>query len=121
MGKTIRNLLILSGFFFCLAVALVMPSSAGGEKKIFLKRQAPKYYIYPEYLATCPDQKAKIRCYHYHWDWICEKDDNLYWDRRLEAAAYAACGCPLPDDIAPASPFKSGKPRKGIFSPRDTF
>jgi hypothetical protein len=120
MRKIIRNLPILSGLFFCLVLTLVMPSSASDGKKLLLKRQAPKYYIYPEYLGICPDQETTIRCYHYHWDWICEKGDTLYWDRRLETAAYEACGCALPDDIAPASSFKSKKPRKGIFSPLDT-
>jgi hypothetical protein len=92
---------------------------AGSDNRcqIRLDPSVPKYFIYPEYWATCPNTGTAIRCYRYHWDWVCEKGENLFWDRRLEAAAYAACDCPLPEHIAPASPAVSPKPRTDLFGP----
>jgi len=119
------NRLILVGFFIkifviltaCgLGLALSRPGVAGDCGPLVFDYQPPTYYGYGEYFAECPDG-ARIRCYHYHWDWICEKGETLSWDRRLEAAAHAACGCPMPEGVAPASPFTSGRPRPGIFGP----
>jgi hypothetical protein len=67
-----------------------------------------------DYYSTCPDDNQQIHCYHYRWHWVCEKGDVLYWDRRLESAALSACGCPLPDDIAPATPAISIRPSGAI-------
>jgi hypothetical protein len=68
------------------------------------------YYGSGEYFATCPQSEASIRCYHYHRHWICQKNEAFYWDRNLESAARTACGCPLPQGVAPASPAISKKP-----------
>ena len=97
-----------------------MPALIRWEKfccQIHLDPSAPKYYIYPEYSAICPNSNDAIRCYRYHRDRVCAKGENLYWDRRLEAAAYAACDCPLPEHIAPASPAVSPKARTDLFAP----
>jgi len=85
--------------------------------EIRLDPSPPQDYIYPEYSATCPNTGMVIRCYRYHWDWVCEKGETLFWDRRLEAAAYAACDCLLPAHITPASPALSPKPRTDLFGP----
>jgi len=113
-GYIIKILIILTG---CgLGLALSRPGDAGDCGPLVFEYKPPAYYGYGEYFAECPDG-ARIRCYHYHWDWICEKGETLYWDRRLEAAAHAACGCPMPEGVAPASPFTSGRPRPDIFGP----
>jgi hypothetical protein len=67
-----------------------------------------------DYYSICSDDNIQIHCYHYRWHWVCEKADLLYWDRRLESAALSACGCPLPDDIAPATPAISIRPSGDI-------
>ena len=68
------------------------------------------YNVNGDYYSICPDDDIRIHCYRYRWHWVCEKGDLLYWDRRLESAALSACGCPLPDDIAPATPAISIRP-----------
>ena len=92
----------------------VTPALAGDCDSLVLETRRPAYHIYPDHYTTCPDG-IEIRCYHYHWDWVCEKGDKLYWDRRLEAAAHAACGCPMPPGVAPAWPHVSDRPREGVF------
>jgi hypothetical protein len=64
---------------------------------------------------NCPGDGVRIRCYHYHRHWVCEKGKTLYWDRRLDSAARTACGCNLPPDTMPASPATSGKPGTEII------
>lgn len=111
-GSFNKNLVI---FAVCgLGLVLFRPGLAGDCGNLVFDYKPPTYYGYGEYFAECPDG-SRIRCYHYHWDWICEKGETLYWDRRLEAAAAAACGCPMPEGVAPASPFTSGRPRPDIF------
>jgi hypothetical protein len=107
------SLLFMLGLL--LAAGRLPTVSAGTCDELALEEIPPVYYIYPEYRGRCPDGSGAIRCYRYHWDWICEKAERLYWDRRLEAAAHAACGCPPPNGVAPASPAVSGKPRGGIL------
>jgi hypothetical protein len=68
------------------------------------------YYGSGEYLADCPSDGAPIRCYHYHRHWICQRGEDFYWDRNLESAARTACGCPLPEGVAPSSPAISKEP-----------
>ena len=85
--------------------------------EIVFEHKPSEYYGPGEYFMTCPADGIRIRCYHYHRHWVCEKSDTLYWDRRLETAARTACGCQLPPDIAPASPATSGKNRENIHSP----
>ena len=92
---------------------------AGDCSDLVLTPHPPAYHIYPDHYAVCPTDSVKIRCYHYHWDWVCEKGDKLYWDRRLEAAAHAACGCPMPDGVAPASPHVSDRTIPGLLRPED--
>jgi hypothetical protein len=88
-------------------------------KKLEFEHKASSYYGAGEYFLACPDSSFRIRCYHYHWHWVCEKGETLYWDRRLESAARRACDCPLPEDTVTASPAISGKPKKGIFGPKN--
>ncbi len=113
--KNMRNIFFL--LIICLIIGLSGPARADDCKELVLTPKGPAYHIYPDYYAVCPGDGTRIRCYHYHWDWVCEKGDTLYWDRRLEAAAHAACGCPMPKGVAPASPFVSKKTRPDIFSP----
>ncbi|BBO68979.1 hypothetical protein DSCA_29090 [Desulfosarcina alkanivorans] len=68
------------------------------------------YYGSGEYFTVCPETDVQIRCYHYHRHWVCEKGDVYFWDRNLDSAARTACGCPLPEGVAPASPAVSGTP-----------
>ncbi|MCG6905649.1 MAG: hypothetical protein LJE63_03405 [Desulfobacteraceae bacterium] len=96
-------------------IPVALAGTTAGCGGLQLEPRAPAYYIYPEYVAVCPRGGAGIRCYRYHWDWVCEKGDTLYWDRRLEAAAHAACGCPPPAGVASASPAVSAKPRETLF------
>ena len=111
------------GIVYLLIPSLVLVLSwatvrAGDCDRIVLKPEPYAYHIYPDHHAVCPDG-APIRCYHYHWDWICEKGERLYWDRRLEAAAHAACGCPMPEGVAPASPYVSPKTPEGLIGPKN--
>jgi hypothetical protein len=101
-------MLILAGGF-------VWPAAASDCGTLVLEEIPPDYYIYPEYHGLCPDGSGTIRCYRYHWDWVCEKSELLFWDRRLEAAAHTACGCPPPPGVAPASPAVSNRAREEIF------
>ena len=93
---------------------LTTTARAGDCGHLTLETREPAYHIYPNHYGVCPDG-TPIRCYHYHWDWICEKGDKLYWDRNLQAAALASCGCPMPPGLAQASPFVSDKPPEDIF------
>jgi hypothetical protein len=102
--------LLLIGVF-----ANISPAKNCGE--IVFEHKPSDYYGPGEYFMTCPAEGIRIRCYHYHRHWVCEKGTTLYWDRRLETAARTACGCDLPADIAPASPATSGKPNGNIFGP----
>ena len=68
------------------------------------------YYGPGEYFAECPKTGIRIRCYHYHRHWICEKEEIYYWDHNLESAARTACDCPLPPGTAPSAPAVSTKP-----------
>ena len=81
---------------------------AGDCLKLKFEHTPSEYYGPGEYFTSCPEGEM-VRCYHYHRHWVCEKDDILYWDRRLESAARLACNCKLPPDTAPASPAVSGK------------
>jgi hypothetical protein len=73
------------------------------------------YYGSGEYFSSCPRETTQIRCYHYHRHWVCQKGDTLYWDRNLDSAARAACGCPLQPGTVPASPAVSKNPENRIF------
>jgi len=107
---------LVCGLGLWLAVVFLTGFAAASScRNLTLTAVPPDYFIYPEYRGVCPDESGSIRCYRYHWDWVCEKGDVLFWDRRLEAAAHAACGCTPPPGVSPASPSTSGKPREGIF------
>ncbi|MFH1139792.1 MAG: hypothetical protein V1816_27255 [Pseudomonadota bacterium] len=110
-----RLLLAAAGLF----LASPAVAAAGDCADLVLTPRPPAYHIYPDHYAVCPGAGVGIRCYHYHWDWVCEKGDKLYWDRRLEAAAHAACGCPMPEGVAPASPFVSDRAIPGLIKPDD--
>lgn len=105
------NFLLVDSFYHC--------SLAAECEDLTFEHEASDYYGPDEYFTTCPDDGLRIRCHHYHRHWVCEKGENLFWDRRLESAARTACGCPLPADTAPASPAISGKPKKRIFGSED--
>jgi len=92
---------------------------AGDCGKVVFEHKPSDYYGSGEYFMTCPADGIRIRCYHYHRHWVCEKADTLYWDRRLETAARTACGCSLPAGVAPASPATSKKPGVKIFGPEE--
>ena len=104
---------------FQLSLVAILCGAGPAEdcREIVFEHKPSDYYGPGEYFWTCPGDSARIRCYHYHRHWVCEKGDTLYWDRRLDSAARTACGCDLPSDIAPASPATSGKPGGKIFSP----
>ena len=102
-----------------LVAALCSPSPAADCRDLSFEHKPSTYYGSGEYFMTCPAEDVRIRCYHYHRHWVCEKGTTLYWDRRLDTAARTACGCELPPDTAPASPATSGKPRANIFGPGD--
>ncbi len=80
------------------------------DGKIAFRHKPSDYYGSGEYLTDCPQTGARIRCYHYHRHWVCQKNEDFYWDRNLESAARSACGCPLPHGVAPASPAISKEP-----------
>ena len=105
-------------FFHLLLIGIfagIGPAEDCGE--IVFEHKPSDYYGPGDYFMTCPVEGTRIRCYHYHRHWVCQKGTTLYWDRRLETAARTACGCNLPADIAPASPATSGKPNGEIFGP----
>ena len=112
-------------FFLLLFFLLLLISVFAGINlaedcgKIDFEHKPSDYYGPGDYFMTCPADGIRIRCYHYHRHWVCEKGTTLYWDRRMETAARTACGCNLPADIAPASPATSGKPNGKIFGPGD--
>jgi hypothetical protein len=105
-------------FHFWLVGSLSGSGLAEDCREIVFEHKPSDYYGSGEYFMTCPAEGIRIRCYHYHRHWVCEKGDTLYWDRRLETAARTACGCKLPSDIAPASPATSGKNRENIYIPQ---
>lgn len=116
---------IRCGFYILLSIHFLPGCSfnnsilAGDCEYIQFEHKPSEYYGPGDYFMTCPDDGVRIRCYHYHRHWICERGDILYWDRRLESAARTACGCDLPSDTSPASPAISGKPNKEIFGIED--
>ena len=106
-------------FFHLLLIGCLSDIGQAGDcREIVFEHNPSDYYGSGEYFMTCPDQADRIRCYHYHRHWVCEKGDTLYRDRRLESAARTACGCNLPSDTVSASPATSDKPRENIFSPK---
>jgi hypothetical protein len=128
LGVIVRSMFdvrLSSSRFYCLLFFLLLLigslsdiALAGDCREIVFEHKPSDYYGSGEYFMTCPGEGDRIRCYHYHRHWVCEKGDTLYWDRRLESAARTACGCNLPSDTAPASPATSGKTRENIFSPQ---
>jgi hypothetical protein len=91
------------------------PIPAAECRNITFEYQPSDFYGPGDYFLICPAEQVRIRCYHYHRHWVCEKDELLYWDRRLESAARTACGCPLPPDTVPAAPATSVHPGEDIF------
>ncbi|MEW5724187.1 MAG: hypothetical protein AB1896_13845 [Thermodesulfobacteriota bacterium] len=91
------------------------PAWAGGCGDLVLAPEDHAYHIYPIHHGVCPEDGAPIRCHKYHWHWVCRKGDTLYWDRRLDTAARAACGCPPLPGVAPATPAVSGPPHEGLI------
>jgi len=81
------------------------------DDRIPFVHKPSEYYGSGEYFATCPQGDARIRCYHYHRHWVCQKNESFYWDRNLESSARTACKCPLADGVAPASPSISKEPK----------
>ncbi|UCF90791.1 MAG: hypothetical protein JSW39_21265 [Desulfobacterales bacterium] len=108
---------LITGCVLGLLLSAATPCPAADCGQLHLVRRDRQYDRYPRYEAFCPGGRGQIRCHRYHGHWVCARGDTLYWDRRLEAAAHAACGCPLPDDVAAASPAISGRPREDIFAP----
>jgi hypothetical protein len=101
-----------------LLIGCYAPNGLARDCGVVVFEYKPSDYYGPgEYFTTCPAEKIRIRCYHYHRHWVCEKGETLYWDRRLESAARTACGCSLPSNSAPSSPATSGKASGKIFSP----
>ncbi|MBT3487888.1 MAG: hypothetical protein HOK24_17275 [Desulfobacula sp.] len=80
------------------------------NEKIKFNHVPSNYYGSGQYFSDCPGKNESIRCYHYHRHWICEKKETYFWDRNLDSAARAACGCNSPDDINPSAPAISKKP-----------
>ena len=100
-------------FFHLLLIGSLSENSLAGDcREIAFEHKPSDYYGSGQYFMNCPEEGIRIRCYHYHRHWVCEKGDTLFWDRRLESAARTACGCDLPSDTAPAT---SGKPQNDIF------
>ncbi len=83
-----------------------------GDGRIPFIHKPSDYYGSGEYFTTCPQSDTRIRCYHYHRHWVCQKNEAFYWDRNLESAARTACECPLPEGVAPASPAISQEPKR---------
>lgn len=86
------------------------------DAQVAFDHRPSDYYGSGEYVSQCPQEKVRIRCYHYHRHWICEKGDLYYWDRNLDSAARTACDCPLPEGVAPAAPAVSRKPQNRFHS-----
>jgi hypothetical protein len=116
---------IQCGFYILLSILFLQICNFSNSiladdcEHIQFEHKPSEYYGPGDYFMNCSDDGVRIRCYHYHRHWICERDDTLYWDRRLESAARAACGCDLPSDTVPASPAISGRPKKEIFGTGD--
>lgn len=110
---------ILLTLYFLLFFDFYNPILAEDCENVTFEHVPSNYYGLGEYFMTCPNDGVRIRCYHYHRHWVCEKGENLYWDMRLDSAARTACGCSLPADTVPASPAISGKPKKRIFGSED--
>jgi hypothetical protein len=113
-----RLILILASL---LLVSLLIGVASGhawecADDAVAFAHEPSDYYGSGEYFATCPETDVQIRCYHYPRHWVCEKGDVYFWDRNLDSAARTACGCPLPDGVAPASPAVSTKPANRFFS-----
>jgi hypothetical protein len=112
-------------FFFLLCFHVLLCGAFAGIGraedcgKIVFEHIPSDYYGPGDYFMTCSADGIRIRCYHYHRHWVCEKGTTLYWDRRLDTAARTACGCSLPADVVPASPATSGKPGGEIFGPEE--
>jgi hypothetical protein len=102
-----------------LIASLCSPAAAEDCPDLSFEHKPSTYYGSGEYFMNCPGDSVRIRCYHYHRHWVCEKGKTLYWDRRLDSAARTACDCNLLPDTMPASPATSGKPGTEIFSPGD--
>jgi hypothetical protein len=116
-----RSMRALSVYaIWCAAVAIVLflgqHALAGDCSDLTLTPEDHAFYIYPIHHGRCPGNETAIRCHKYHWHWVCQRGDTLYWDRRMEAAAHAACGCPMPEGVAPSSPAVSGKPRPDLIT-----
>ncbi len=112
-----RQILILAS---SLLVPLLIGAASGhawecSDEAVPFTHEPSDYYGSGEYFATCPETDVQIRCYHYHRHWVCEKGDVYFWDRNLDSAARTACGCPLPDGVAPASPAESTKPANRFY------
>lgn len=112
--KQMRHLM-----FFLFSFLLFMPGvqlaqcsawECNGKNTMFTHVPS-QYYGSGQYFSVCPDKNEQIRCYHYHRHWICEKNEIYYWDRNLESAARAACGCNSPVDVEPSAPAISKKPK----------
>jgi hypothetical protein len=108
-----------SAFLILLICGCSNSIPAADCRNITFEHQPSDFYGPGDYFLTCPNEQVRIRCYHYHRHWVCEKDDLLYWDRRLESAARSACDCPLPPDTVPATPATSGHPKRDIFGIED--
>ena len=84
------------------------------NEEIPFTHEPSDYYGSGIYYTGCPGDGADIECYHYHRHWVCDKGDWLYWDRNLDSAARAACGCPMRPGVVPSAPAVSKKPAKRI-------
>lgn len=96
--------------------ALLLPFMASGQawecsdSRVDFDHKPSDYYGSGAYLTKCPQNGARIRCYHYHRHWVCKKKEFYYWDRNLESAARTACECSLPQDVTPSSAAVSKEP-----------
>jgi hypothetical protein len=116
MGKTEQMRFSMGFLYLLLLLILFLPFTSCfawecKDEKIIFNHVPSSYYGSGQYFSDCPDKNNGIRCYHYHRHWICEKNDTYYWDRNLESAARAACGCTLPDHVKPSTPAVSKKPK----------
>lgn len=107
-----KQMRTLCGGWMCLILLIACTADAWqcNDEEVAFQHRPSSYYGSGEYLARCPGQSIQIRCYHYHRHWVCEQTDLFFWDRNLDSAARTACGCPLPDGVAPSSPAVSREP-----------